>query len=345
MGQPLDGKYILVVEDDAVFRCILSGYLQTLGATVGEATNGAIALSLIHQRRPDVMLCDLFMPEMNGIALMEQLQSEGYQIPTLVISATEDITDVAKVMRLGVQDVLLKPIDDLTRLRDSILTCLYPQMFTSQAIEEVEFLQDWQSLCHSPEQAVMLLKQLQPPINQNLAHYRINYRQLTSVEEIGLVFDIAALSERELGFYCLDVTRAGNNGVLAALLLRALFNSILQEHLAGQEHRLPQMPTILRKVNQLFRQANLEGQFPILAGYYQTQQKHLLLVSAGLHANLITEKQQIRLNNGVPLGTLDSLHVNQISQGCASFQCQVWGNGGKLRLMLSPETHHLVAID
>ncbi|STI76305.1 orphan two-component response regulator [Escherichia coli] len=50
----------------------------------------------------------------------------------------------------------------------------------------------------------------------------------------GLVLDIAALSENDLAFYCLDVTRAGHNGVLAALLLRALFNGLLQEQLAHQ---------------------------------------------------------------------------------------------------------------
>lgn len=57
-----------------------------------------------------------------------------------------------------------------------------------------------------------------------ISHCRINYRQLVSADQPGLVLDIAPLSDNELAFYCLDVTRAGDNGVLAALLLRALFN-------------------------------------------------------------------------------------------------------------------------
>ncbi len=67
-----------------------------------------------------------------------------------------------------------------------------------------------------------------------ISHCRINYRQLVSADQPGLVLDIAPLSDNELAFYCLDVTRAGDNGVLAALLLRALFNGLLQDQLGQQ---------------------------------------------------------------------------------------------------------------
>lgn len=255
----------------------------------------------------------------------------------LVISATDKMADIAKVLRLGVQDVLLKPLTDLNRLREAVLACLYPNMFTSQAIEEVELFQDWDALSKNPSEAVKLLKQLQPPVQQTIAHCRINYRQLTTGENPGLVLDIAALSEKDTAFYCLDVTRAGDNGVLAALLLRALFNGLLQDHLANQQHRLPQMSALLKQVNQLLRQGKLDGQFPLLLGYYHAENKNLILVSAGLHANVNTGDNQIQLSNGVPLGTLGATYMNQISQRCTAWQCQVWGSGGRLRLMLSAE--------
>ncbi|MCX2958013.1 MAG: two-component system response regulator RssB, partial [Serratia symbiotica] len=153
------------------------------------------------------------------------------QIPVLVISATDKMADIAKVLRLGVQDVLLKPLTDMNRLRESILACLYPSMFTSQAIEEAELFQNWDALSKHSSDAIELLRQLQPPVQQTIAHCRINYRQLTTDENPGLVLDIAALSDKDLAFYCLDVSRAGDNGLLAALLLRVLFNGLLQDHL------------------------------------------------------------------------------------------------------------------
>lgn len=97
------------------------------------------------------------------------------------------------------------------------------------------------------------------------------------------------------------------------------------------------MTALLKQVNQLLRQGKLEGQFPLLVGYYHAEYKNLILVSAGLHANVNTGDNQIQLSNGVPLGTMGATYMNQISQHCAAWQCQVWGPGGRLRLMLSAE--------
>ncbi|MFC0225823.1 two-component system response regulator RssB [Serratia aquatilis] len=337
MVQPLFNKRILIVEDEPVFRSVLVGYLESLGAQTTEASNGLLGLIAVDEVDPDLILCDIAMPEMDGIEFVAHLRLQGVQVPILVISATDKMADIAKVLRLGVQDVLLKPITDLNRLRETVLACLYPNMFTSQAIEEAELIQDWDALSQNPSEAVRLVKQLQPPVQQIVAGCRINYRQLTTSENPGLVLDIAALSDKDLAFYCLDVTQAGENGVMAALLLRALFNGLLQEHLANQQHRLPQMSALLKQVNQLLRQGRLEGQFPLLVGYYHAEYKNLVLVSAGLHANVNTEDKQIQLSNGVPLGTLNTTYMNQISQRCEAWQCQVWGRGGRLRLMLSAE--------
>ncbi|WP_317474367.1 two-component system response regulator RssB, partial [Cronobacter sakazakii] len=189
----------------------------------------------------------------------------------------------------------------------------------------------------NPHAAAKLLKELQPPVQQVMSHCRVNYRQLVAADELGLVLDIAPISDNDLAFYCLDVTRAGDNGVLAALLLRALFNGLLQEQLSQQRQRLPELGALLKQVNQLLRQANLYGQFPLLVGYYHSELKNLILVSAGLNATLNTGDNQIQLSNGVPLGTLGNTYLNQISQRCEAWQCQVWGAGGRLRLMLSAE--------
>ncbi|RJT27106.1 two-component system response regulator RssB [Buttiauxella izardii] len=337
MTQPLVGKQILIVEDEPVFRSLLENYLSSLGAIIAVATDGVEALEKMPTFAPDLLICDLAMPRMNGLKLVEHLRNEGVQTPILVISATENMSDIAKALRFGVQDVLLKPIKDLNRLRETVFACLYPNMFNSRVEEEERLFQDWDALVSDPQAASKLLQELQPPVQQVMSHCRVNYRQLITLNQPGLVLDIAPLSENDLAFYCLDVTRAGDNGVLAALLLRALFNGLLQEQLAKQNQRLPELGNLLKQVNQLLRQANLTGQFPLMVGYYHSEMKNLILVSAGLNATLNTGEHQIQVSNGVPLGTLGNTYLNQISQRCESWQCQVWGTGGRLRLMLSAE--------
>jgi two-component system response regulator len=76
------------------------------------------------------------------------------------------------------------------------------------------------------------------------------------------------------------------------------------------------MGSLLKQVNQLLRQANLPGQFPLLVGYYHSELKNLILVSAGLNATLNTGEHQIQISNGVPLGTLGNTYLNQLSQRC-----------------------------
>ncbi|MCT4703611.1 two-component system response regulator RssB [Enterobacteriaceae bacterium H20N1] len=337
MTQPLAGKQILIVEDEPVFRSLLDSYLSSLGAITSVAWDGVDALEKMLGVSPDLLICDIAMPRMNGLKLVEHIRNEGNQIPILVISATENMSDIAKALRLGVQDVLLKPIKDLNRLRETVFACLYPTMFNSRVEEEERLFQDWDALVSDPQAAAKLLQELQPPVQQVMSHCRVNYRQLVAADQPGLVLDIAPLSENDLAFYCLDVTRAGDNGVLAALLLRALFNGLLQEQLSHQRQRLPELGSLLKQVNQLLRQANLTGQFPLIVGYYHSALKNLILVSAGLNATLNTGEHQIQVSNGVPLGTLGNTYLNQISQRCDAWQCQVWGAGGRLRLMLSAE--------
>ena len=335
MTQPLAGKQILIVEDEPVFRSLLHGWLTSLGATTFQAEDGKDALHKMTEVHPDLMICDISMPRMNE--LVETLRNRGEQLPILMISATENMADIAKALRLGVQDVLLKPVKDFDRLRETVYACLYPAMFSSRVEEEERLFEDWDALVSNPIAASRLLQELQPPVQQEMSHCRVHYRQLVSADKPGLVLDIAPLSENDLAFYCLDVTRAGDNGVLAALLLRALFNGLLQEQLAHQGQRLPEMGSLLKQVNQLLRQANLPGQFPLLVGYYHSGLKNLILVSAGLNGTLNTGEHQIQISNGVPLGTLGDAYLNQISQRCTSWQCQIWGAGGRLRLMLSAE--------
>lgn len=294
MTQPLVGKQILIVEDEQVFRSLLDSWFSSLGATTVLAADGVDALELLGGFTPDLMICDIAMPRMNGLKLLEHIRNRGDQTPVLVISATENMADIAKALRLGVEDVLLKPVKDLNRLREMVLPVSIPACLIPALRKRRGFFRDWDAMVDNPAAAAKLLQELQPPVQQVISHCRVNYRQLVAADKPGTVLDIAALSENDLAFYCLDVTRAGHNGVLAALLLRALFNGLLQEQLAHQNQRLPELGALLKQVNHLLRQANLPGQFPLLVGYYHRELKNLILVSAGLNATLNTGEHRCK---------------------------------------------------
>jgi PAS domain S-box-containing protein len=111
-------RLALVVDDLPENRELLRGALESDGWTVEEAGNGLEALDRLEQRRPDAILLDLMMPEMDGIAFVERLRASerNRSIPVLVVTA-KDITPVDR-QRLsgGVQAIMQKGAVDLSEL-------------------------------------------------------------------------------------------------------------------------------------------------------------------------------------------------------------------------------------
>src|SRR5215475_14562751 len=120
---PVPPTRVLLVEDDAVQRDRMRGWLEGPQWTVREAENGREALKRIQESKPDVILLDLMMPEMDGFAVVAALQKEPRwsDIPVIVITARDlDAKDRAR-LNSGVQSVLVKetfrPAELVDRIR------------------------------------------------------------------------------------------------------------------------------------------------------------------------------------------------------------------------------------
>ncbi|MEB4616698.1 response regulator, partial [Leucobacter sp. M11] len=87
-----------------------------MGATVKEADSVKSGLMAIAESPPDLLLCDLLLPDRRGMELIERLHLERCRFPVLVLSSTEEINDIAQAMRLGVYDLLLKPMESMEQL-------------------------------------------------------------------------------------------------------------------------------------------------------------------------------------------------------------------------------------
>ena len=101
---------VLLIEDDAVQRERMLGWLEPPQWIVREAANGREALNLLHEAKPDVILLDLMMPEMDGFAVVAALQKEaGWRdIPVIVITSLDLDAKDRERLNSGVQSVLVK---------------------------------------------------------------------------------------------------------------------------------------------------------------------------------------------------------------------------------------------
>ena len=111
-GFELTDSTILVVEDDADTRELLRGYLETTGATVIEASDGREALAQVEQHRPCMIFCDLGLPGLGGISLVEQLgQDSGLcRIPVVAITGRGERSDIDEALAAGFSGHMLKPV-------------------------------------------------------------------------------------------------------------------------------------------------------------------------------------------------------------------------------------------
>jgi response regulator of citrate/malate metabolism len=101
---------VLVVDDDFMVAKVHSGYVaKTPGfQVIGVAHTGADALRAAHDLRPDLVLLDIYLPDMDGLAVLRELRS-GPDTDVIVISAANDVDTVRRAMRGGVLHYLIKP--------------------------------------------------------------------------------------------------------------------------------------------------------------------------------------------------------------------------------------------
>jgi len=102
---------ILVVDDDATFRLTTAALLQADGHEVETAADGQQAVEALRARRFDLLLVDLRMPGIDGIALVEALRLWGFGIPILMISGYGTVDAAVRALHLGADDFLLKPVE------------------------------------------------------------------------------------------------------------------------------------------------------------------------------------------------------------------------------------------
>jgi DNA-binding response OmpR family regulator len=105
---------ILCIEDEAALRKDIVEELNDAGYETLEAANGAIGYDAILAHRPDLVLCDVNMPDMNGYELLTKLRETNEEfddVPFVFLSALADRKDIIAGKKLGADDYLTKPVD------------------------------------------------------------------------------------------------------------------------------------------------------------------------------------------------------------------------------------------
>lgn len=102
---------ILVVDDERAIRNILNEILTDEGYEVDVAEDGAIALEKVAKEKYDIIFCDIKMPNMDGIEMLEKLRKDGVESAVVMISGHGDIETAVECIKKGAFDFIQKPLD------------------------------------------------------------------------------------------------------------------------------------------------------------------------------------------------------------------------------------------
>lgn len=128
-------RTILVVDDESSIRKTIDGALSDEGYQVLCASGATQAFEIVKKTPPDLILLDIWMPEIDGLTVLDQLKSQGNEIPVIIMSGHGNIETAVKATKLGAFDYLEKPIE-----LDRLLVLIRNALSARDLIEENQVL-------------------------------------------------------------------------------------------------------------------------------------------------------------------------------------------------------------
>ncbi|MAR98596.1 MAG: response regulator [Formosa sp.] len=131
---------ILIIEDEEAIRRVLVKILSEENASyeLFEASDGVSGLNMVKNNNFDLILCDIKMPKMDGVEVLENIKKIKEQIPIVMISGHGDLETAISTMRLGAYDYISKP-PDLNRLLNTVRNALDRQklIFENKKLKQI----------------------------------------------------------------------------------------------------------------------------------------------------------------------------------------------------------------
>jgi DNA-binding NarL/FixJ family response regulator len=153
---------ILLIEDEPQMRSNMKTVLEMEGFDVTAAEHGRAGLAAVHRSRPDLVLCDVMMPELDGYGVLASLRSSAttVELPFIFLTAKGERTDIRLGMNSGADDYLVKPVpirDLLGAIEARLKRCKEQSAKAKPALPDFGSSVPLESLGLTPKEAEVLL--------------------------------------------------------------------------------------------------------------------------------------------------------------------------------------------
>jgi serine phosphatase RsbU (regulator of sigma subunit) len=283
------GATILIIDDDPATRELLSAYLENSDFRVIEAQNGRTGLEQCRRYQPDLVLCDLRLPDMSGFEVLESMSHDAPETPVIVISVINQLSEAIKAFKLGASDYITKPIDNLAVLEHSIRQALERAGLVRKNREYQEYLE---TTNQKLEQSLLQLKedeeagrrlqfQLLPRNKKAFGAYYFSRRLWTSLYLSGDFVDYFDIDDEHIGFYMADVSGHGVSSAFVTVLLKSYMNRYLELHRQGKSRGILDPATIFTRMNRNILKSGMNKYLTMFYGVIYKPENKLYYSNGG----------------------------------------------------------------
>lgn len=248
---------ILMIDDEDRVREIITAYLEDSGFQVIQANNGQSGVELCRRESPDLVLCDLRMPGMDGLQVLAIVTCEFPELPILVVSGMGGVSDAIQALKLGAWDYVTKPIEDMAVLEHAINHALERARLRRENREHREHLEAINEQLrqtvrrlHEDEAAARRIQfQLLPENDKVYRGYQFSRHLLTSQYLSGDFVDYFAIDGDHLGFYIADVSGHGVSSAFVTVMLKSYMGRYRELHRQNRDKGILNPAETLSRLN------------------------------------------------------------------------------------------------
>src|SRR5512142_1273509 len=212
---------IAVVEDTEVVRTYIVRHLERAGFRVLQAADGLEGLAIVRSGKPDLVLCDLRMPNLDGLEVLKVLQQEVPELPVIVMSGEGLLHDAIGALKLGAWDYICKPIESAVldhaigrALEKSALLQENRRYRASLELLNRELKATLKQLAEDEDAGREIQFRMLPRNHQTFGPYLFTHCVVPSTFLSGDFIDAFPIDDVHWGFYLADVS---GHGVSSAL--------------------------------------------------------------------------------------------------------------------------------
>ncbi|HHK0007608.1 TPA: two-component system response regulator RssB [Pseudomonas aeruginosa] len=330
---------LLIIDDDEVVRESLAAYLEDSNFKVLQALNGLQGLQIFESEQPDLVICDLRMPQIDGLELIRRIRQTASETPIIVLSGAGVMSDAVEALRLGAADYLIKPLEDLAVLEHSVRRALdraYLRVENQRYRDKLEAanreLQASLNLLQEDQNAGRQVQMNMLPVTPwSIEGLEFSHRIIPSLYLSGDFVDYFRVDERRVAFYLADVSGHGASSAFVTVLLKFMTTRLLYE--SRRNGTLPEFKPseVLAHINRGLINTKLGKHVTMLGGVIDLE-KNSLTYSIGGYLPLpvlFVEGQASYLEGrGLPVGLFDdATYDDRVMELPPSFSLSLFSDG------------------